>query len=172
MRSEKMSGRDVVDQPLTEPASLGERNSDQVSTKIEGVVLGLLVGLTDAVTPLVSFSGNPTSEAIRARAIVALKARDVGRQVALLFEEGDPGRPLVIGCIHSPTAASMMQADLVEAEMDGECVLLTAKQQLVLRCGKASITLTQAGKVLISGTYVVSRSSGVNRLRGGSIELN
>jgi hypothetical protein len=42
----------------------------------------------------------------------------------------------------------------------------------VLRCGKASITLTSAGKVLIRGTYVLSRSSGVNKIKGGSIQLN
>jgi hypothetical protein len=41
-----------------------------------------------------------------------------------------------------------------------------------LQCGKASITLTRAGKVLINGAYVSSRSSGVNRLKGGSIQLN
>ena len=43
---------------------------------------------------------------------------------------------------------------------------------MVLRCGKASITLTQAGKILLDGTYVVSRSSGANRIKGASVQLN
>ena len=60
----------------------------------------------------------------------------------------------------------------VELLADGERLVVTAKEQLVLRCGKASITLTKAGKVLIDGEYVSSRSSGVNRLRGGSVQLN
>ena len=47
-----------------------------------------------------------------------------------------------------------------------------SKEQLVLRCGKASITLTKAGKVLIDGSHVLSRSSGVNRVKGGSVQLN
>jgi hypothetical protein len=51
-------------------------------------------------------------------------------------------------------------------------VTVTAGSQLVLRCGKASITLTAAGKVLIEGAYVSSRSSGALRLKGGSIQLN
>jgi hypothetical protein len=42
----------------------------------------------------------------------------------------------------------------------------------VLQCGKASITLTKAGKVLIQGSYVSSRSTGVNRVKGGSVQLN
>jgi len=60
----------------------------------------------------------------------------------------------------------------VEVDVDGQRLLVTAQEQLVLRCGKASITLTRAGKVLIEGAYVSSRSSGVNRIKGGSIQLN
>ncbi len=51
-------------------------------------------------------------------------------------------------------------------------MIVNAKEQLVLRCGKASITLTRAGKILIKGSYVLSRSSGVNRIKGGSVQLN
>jgi hypothetical protein len=43
---------------------------------------------------------------------------------------------------------------------------------MVLRCGKASITLTRAGKVLIQGSYVLSRSTGVNRVKGGAVQIN
>ena len=49
---------------------------------------------------------------------------------------------------------------------------MCAKKQLVLRCGQASITLTEAGKVLIQGSYVSSRSSGINRVKGGSVQIN
>ena len=51
-------------------------------------------------------------------------------------------------------------------------MLLTAKEQIVLRCGKASITLTSAGKVIVQGAYLSNRSSGVLRLKGGSVQLN
>jgi hypothetical protein len=51
-------------------------------------------------------------------------------------------------------------------------MIVGAKEQLVLRCGKASITLTKAGKVLIQGAYVSNRSSGVLRLKGGSVNIN
>jgi hypothetical protein len=51
-------------------------------------------------------------------------------------------------------------------------MVVSAKEQMVLQCGKASITLTKAGKVLIQGSYVSSRSTGVNRVKGGSVHLN
>ena len=60
----------------------------------------------------------------------------------------------------------------MEVDADGQRLMITAKEQLILRCGKASITLTKAGKVLIQGTYVSNRSSGVMRVKGGSIQLN
>lgn len=59
-----------------------------------------------------------------------------------------------------------------EIEIDGRRMVFTAQQEIVLRCGKSSITLTRAGKIIISGEYVVSRSSGVNRIRGGSVQIN
>ncbi len=60
----------------------------------------------------------------------------------------------------------------VEVDADGQRLVVSAQEQLVLRCGKASITLTKAGKVLIQGAYVLSRSTGVNRIKGGSVQLN
>jgi uncharacterized protein (DUF2345 family) len=60
----------------------------------------------------------------------------------------------------------------VQLDSDGQRMLVSAKKELTLRCGKASITLTEAGKVLIQGSYVSSRSTGVNRIKGGSVQLN
>ena len=58
------------------------------------------------------------------------------------------------------------------AELDGERLVFTADKEIVLRCGDASITLTKAGKVIIRGSYLLSRSSGVNRIKGGSVQIN
>jgi hypothetical protein len=59
-----------------------------------------------------------------------------------------------------------------EARVDGKKVTLTGEEEVTLKCGKASITLTAAGKVLIKGEYVLSRSSGVNRIKGGAVQIN
>jgi len=56
--------------------------------------------------------------------------------------------------------------------VDGGVITFTAEQEICLRCGEASITLTRAGKVLIKGSYLLSRSTGPNRIKGGSIQLN
>ncbi len=65
-----------------------------------------------------------------------------------------------------------MTVEPVEVETDGRKVVVSAQRELVLRCGSASITLTAAGKILIRGAYVLTRSSGVNRIQGGSVQIN
>lgn len=119
----------------------------------------------DAFGVAVDFPGNSDDVPIAARSAVPVQQLGVGREVVLFFEDGDPARPLILGALqdtHSP----------VQAEIDGERLVLSAKREIVLRCGEASITLTAAGKVLIRGNYLLSRSSGANRIKGAAVEIN
>jgi len=141
---------------------------------IIGVRVGVLLGITDdGRTPLVVFPGQPGSAAVAARATIDLHGDHIGREVVLMFEDGDPGQPIVMGCLaHKDGWPIPGETGSVEVDVDGERLVVSAKEQLVLRCGKAAITLTKAGKVLIQGTYVSSRSTGANRIRGGSVNIN
>jgi hypothetical protein len=53
----------------------------------------------------------------------------------------------------------------VEGGGDDERMIVGATEQLVLRCGKAGVTLTKGGRALIPGSRVSSRATGVNELR-------
>ena len=86
-----------------------------------------------------------------------------------MFEDGDPSRPLVIGRLLSQ---AMAPEPVASVQLDDQRLELRAEREIVLRCGKASITLTRAGKVIIQGAYLSSRSSGVNRIKGGSVQIN
>jgi hypothetical protein len=61
---------------------------------------------------------------------------------------------------------------IVDATVDGWRVVLDAQEEVVLRCREASITLRRNGRVVIRGTYVETRSRGVNRIKGGSVQIN
>ena len=50
--------------------------------------------------------------------------------------------------------------------MDGKRVVIEGKDEIVLQCGQASITLRRNGKVIIKGTYVESHASGTQRIKG------
>jgi hypothetical protein len=164
------------------------QNSRREHTKLDGVVIGVLSSLNTEGHPLVIFPGNPSESPVVARTVAACKNSDVGREVALLFEDGDPAKPLLVGLIQEPlnlisseaiprSGAQDLNLDTkVEEnpyiELDGERIELKAKQEITLKCGRASITLTKAGKVLIRGAYLLNRSSGVNRIKGGSVQIN
>lgn len=158
-RTEKMSangGRPVV----------------QAGRHIDGVVIGRLVRPGDRAEALVEYSGNPTGGPVSAVSTTTTTDRDVGREIALAFERGDPQRPIILGFIHQPSGLPVSGQSGVQVSLDGERLVLSADREIVLKCGRASITLTRAGKVLIRGAYLLSRSSGANRIKGGSVQIN
>lgn len=140
---------------------------------------GRLVGHNDQGRLLVDFAGNPFGP-LRARTTLVLAPAELQRAVVeqravlLLFEEGDPGRPIVVGLLHDevPAVEAPAPEPKLEVEADGRRVELEAADELVLRCGQASIVLRRNGRVVIRGTYVETRAKGVNRIKGGSVLIN
>lgn len=131
-----------------------------------GVVVGTLAALHPDGTPLLELPGQ--NAGVSARSTVPLDETMAGRQVVVVFEGGDPQRPIVIGVV----GRNLGGAPLRDVQVDGERLVFEAEREIVLRCGPASITLTRSGKVIIRGAYVSSRSSGVNRIKGGSVQIN
>jgi hypothetical protein len=157
---------------------LAEHEIRAVRARIEGVLVGAVVSVSARGEPHVDFLGCPGEEGVPARAIGAVTAADIGREVALLFEGGDPSRPVLMGFMQQAIAAESLPASSspapssVEVRRDGERLVLEADKEIVLRCGQAQITLTRAGKILIQGAYLLARSTGVNRIQGGSVQIN
>lgn len=144
-------------------------------SRIDGVLVGKLVAFVATGEPRVEYPGS--NGPLLARAAMALETAHIGRNVALLFEGGHPDKPIVMGLMFEPSGApkelvSLENSARPEIESDGERLVLSAEKEIVLRCGQASITLTRAGKILIQGEYLLSRSSGTNRIQGGSVEIN
>ena len=144
-------------------------NENLAGVRLPSVIVGRIVALLESDEPLVDFPGNAFGKLVPARSLVPIKATETGREVALTFDNGDPGLPIIIGLLQATPSTSVPHR---EVRLDDESLLLSAKREVVIQCGKASITLTSAGKVLIQGEYLLSRSSGVNKIRGGSIQLN
>jgi hypothetical protein len=107
-------------------------------------------------------------QAIAARRTCSVTVADAGREAIVVYEQGDPDRPIVTGLLESGPVVERP----THVDVDGRRITVAAQDELVLRCGEASITLTAAGKVLIRGNYVVSRSQGANHIKGASVEIN
>lgn len=141
-----------------------------------GCKVGALIGFAETGEPLVQLTDEKTTSIVRARTTQQLTDEHVGKEVTLIFENGDIQKPVVVGVIQkleqTPKNGKAQEQNPVDIKIDGEKLMFTAQKEIVLKCGKASITLTRAGKVLIRGTYLLNRSSGVNRIKGGSVQIN
>lgn len=133
---------------------------------------------------------NLTGQPMAAMSTMSITAVHVGRNVALLFAKGNPQSPVIMGVIHSPLQDLIVAYDTNSREtateeqselpglkvdnvtVDGNRVVLEGREEVVIKCGEASITLTKAGKILIRGNYLLNRASGVNRIMGGSVQVN
>lgn len=119
-------------------------------------------------------------QTLRARMASALATKRpeflIGQDVVLVFENNDPDKPIAIAGLQ-PTvdfATALQAADEseVEARVDGEKVLIEAREKLELRVGKASIVIDANGKITIRGANLLSRSTGPIRIKGGHVEIN
>jgi hypothetical protein len=166
-------------------ASLAEKiKALEVEKRVSGARVGTIVSTAGDGRVMVDFPGN-TFGPLAARWVgsVAEMIRDAsrltGRKILLVFENDDPELPIIVDVVceslddapdKRPVELQVNKPD--EVFIDGRRVTFDAKEEIVLRCGKASVTLTKAGKVLIKGAYLLARSSGVNRIKGGSVQIN
>jgi hypothetical protein len=152
--------------------------------QIEGMRVGKIVAVSKEGEVFVDFPGNVDNEA-KARFTGSLnlnklrEAASEGRDILIVFENSDPELPIIIDTIHSMLDEVTESADVaLEGEkpedvmVDSRRITFDAREEIVLRCGKSSITLTKAGKILIRGAYLLNHSSGLNRIKGGSVQIN
>lgn len=133
-----------------------------------------LIGLAeDGTTALVLRTAAGESVARRARSIVELHGGHIGRDVLLTWLDGDQTQPVVLGVLTGqPGLPLAPPPGQVEIEADGERMVLSARHELILRCGKSRLVLSSDGRVELRGETIVTQASRANRVRGGSVELN
>ncbi len=154
----------------THPDDVTREDPPRAEPAATELVLARLVRAPDGDGIVVAHPSIPGGGRPPVASSVVLDAQTLGRRVAVLFDRGRPERPIVVGLIRDEEPEAPAAPETLE--LDADALLLRAKRELTLRCGKASVTLTRAGKVLIRGAYLLQRSSGVNRIKGGSVQIN
>nr|WP_319490548.1 DUF6484 domain-containing protein [uncultured Desulfobacter sp.] len=157
---------------------------------LEGVRVGKIVRIDGNGRILVDYPQNRMgampARFTRAMDIESLvSAQNEGLKVLLVFEDNRPDRPIIIDILSSlmdgiyGSETRSEREDLVlnmdetqDMTLNGKRIIFTGQEEIVLKCGKASITMTKAGKILIRGAYLLNRSSGVNKIKGGSVQIN
>ena len=138
-----------------------------------------LVALADDGMPQVTLDASQppvtarlAMQVTRPRLELAIAER---QPVVVLIDHTAPSSPLLIGCLEqvaTESAVAIEPPSVVEADVDGRRVRVTAQDEIVLQCGQASITLRRNGRVIVRGTYVETHSDGTNRIKGGQVQIN
>lgn len=152
--------------PLTaEPARAPERPPEP------GLCEALLLSLREGASAVVRLSADREE-------VLARLPQHIGRPwVAAALEKGplevalaktDAGRWVVWGLFPGPEHADVE----AEVEIRGSTVHVHARQSVELACGPTRVSLKGDGEVRVRGKEILSRASGVNRIKGGAVRIN
>ncbi len=173
-----------------------KRNQAQKTTQIiqtmekpdtSGNKIAKIVQADNPATIMVQWGNNPPQTAryldtVDVKKIIGKES--IGREVVISLIDNDPTQPMIMGVVANPieemvnmeitpenteTSQSKSPAEIVR---DDENITITAKNQITLKCGQGSITIQKDGKIVVKGTNLISRSSGLNRIKGGSVGIN
>ena len=116
-------------------------------------------GLIENVSQRYGLFVNYANQVLAAQSLIAVQASDIGRRCALMFENGDETKPLVIGLLWQPD----------QTETDKR---IETTESLILKCGHSSLEMEADGSVRIKGLTITTQAYGANRIKGGSVRIN
>src|SRR5215469_12928855 len=96
------------------------RNENLAGVRLPSVIVGRIVALLESGEPLVDFPGNASGTLVPARSLVPIKVTETGREVALTFDNGDTGLPIIMGLLQATRSTSVPQR---EVRLDEESLL-------------------------------------------------
>jgi hypothetical protein len=145
-----------------------------------GTICGRIVRLDAKRRPYVEFAtgaGIVMARTLRSAGLTPGSLRE-DVPVLLVFEDGDPTQPIIVGLIDSSIpeeetkAFSTPEPACPHAVIDRKHVILRGQEEVTLICGNASITLRKNGRIVLRGVDVISRASSSNKIRGASVSIN
>jgi uncharacterized protein DUF6484 len=132
-----------------------------------GVRIATLVLADPTQGVAIRFADHHPADALPSRSTLTFTARDVGRSVVVVCEDDDAARPIIIGVLQDRPAQPSR-----DVSVNGQRVCVEADAELVLKSGKASITLEGDGRIVIKGMEIVSRARGTHKVKGATVMIN
>ena len=148
-----------------------------------GPCLGQIVQICENGRAKIDYPGNSVGPLV-ARSIIDMpESHDDQRAnipVLIIFENEDPLLPIIVGIVRDTLFRIEPSKEIVlspgrskrDVVIDGEKMIIDAKQEIVLRCGKSSITLRKDGKIVLKGIQITSRAAATNKIKGGAVSIN
>ena len=132
---------------------------------VPGVTIGIVTGVDSTGSPIVRFQNEEIAAAVVWMPTTPQWADCIGGRVILSLLDGDERQPIVLGLLDPPQSC-------VDARGTPEALHVESTRALLIECGEAKIALREDGRIEIRGTHIISRSSGPNKLKGGSVHIN
>ncbi len=147
-------------------------------TEVAGSARGTLrlayLAIVDAQTGVfVRYCDREGEAVLPALSTIALRESDVGQRVLVAPLAGDAEQPVILGLLQqAPVLPAAPAQPARELRVNGRSIEIEGGEQIVLRSGKASITLDASGRIVIKGMEIVSRARGSNKVKGASVLIN
>jgi hypothetical protein len=119
-----------------------------------------VTGVAANGAPLVLWRETEELEPRPALTQVPIGPHEIGRRCTLVFEGGDPDKPLILGLLHE-THSTPQGYRILEGD-----------EALILQCGTARIELRQEGRIVIQGVEIDTQAYGPYRIKGASVKVN
>jgi hypothetical protein len=126
---------------------------------------GVLVRVEADGSPLVEY-GDSGLGPVPARTLIP--SASAGDSVLLVFDRGDPARPIIVGIVRDRFEAKLPQRLQITAKE----VVMEGAEEISFRCGESSLTLRKDGKTVLKGRELLSRASRTNRIKGATVQIN
>lgn len=123
--------------------------------QISDVVIGIISDIDESGRVIVDFHENFLTKPLFAKSMVKIDESHKNQQVALLFDNNESDKPIIMGLMHTPDNR-----------------IIAAKKNLTIKCGKSSIELRANGEIIIEGNIITSRAKKNYIIKGGTIHLN
>ena len=161
-------GREILLQVIDESQKTHNVSPERVQN---GMYIGYLKRISDGQL-IVEIPDVQPGIDIQASAACSIDESDIGKKVALSFTVNNNQKPLVLGVIKNPGQSALCHELQQSPARQPEKLVFDAQNEITLQCGKASLTLTRGGKIIIKGEYISSRSTGMHRIKGGAVHIN
>ncbi|MEM6405608.1 MAG: DUF6484 domain-containing protein [Pseudomonadota bacterium] len=133
------------------------------SNPLPSVTLGTLADISPTGQPLVHWPTSLSHAPVPARSQIPVSATDQGRECTLVFANGDPTQPILLGLLQPLDTTTTRTDNPVQIQSD---------QSIQLQAGQARLELHADGRILLQGRHIRSQAYGPNHLVGAAIKLN
>jgi hypothetical protein len=106
------------------------------------------------------------------RWLAVVKGLGLSESDTVLMQWPANGPDLLVTHVIAGADDALADRTTLDARVDGQRITIEGRDEIVLRCGEASITLRRNGRLVIRGVYVEARARGTNRIKGGSVLIN